>query len=63
MSEVDHLYCVINSDGVTKPETGVVSDGCGHTEEGVVKDETAQPPPNRSISNSVESRLHHSFCY
>ena len=59
MSEVGHLYYVIDSDGVTKPETVVASDGCGQkscdTEEGVVKDETAQPPPNGSVSVQTNS--------
>ena len=44
---------VIDSDGLTKPETVVASDGCSQkscdAEEDVVKDETVQPPPNSSI--------------
>ena len=38
---------------MTKPETVVASDGCGQksrdAEEGVIKDETTQPPLNGSI--------------
>ena len=59
VSEVGHLYYVIDSDGVTKSETVVASDGCGQksrdAEEGMVKDETAQPPPNGSISVQTNS--------
>ena len=44
---------------MTKPETVVASDGCGQkshdVEGGVVKDETAQPPPNGSVSVQTNS--------
>ena len=42
VSEVGHLYYVIDNDGLSKPETVVESGGCGQeSEESVVKDETA----------------------
>ena len=53
VSEVGHLYYVIDNDGLSKPETVVESGGCGQeshdTEEGVVKDET---PPNGSVQTN-----------